>query len=584
MKNCIFLALFCCFGLVTANVSILAQNPAKDTLNVVSYNVLNFPSFDNPSTDLRHPYFGNIMHYIEADVIMAVELTEQRGADSLFTALNSNGVDYYEQSEFTIFDSNFALGNMLYYNSNKLGLLWQDTIDSWPRAFNHYHLYIKEPDLACHQDTTFLEVFAVHFKAGRIADNPQNEDSRQDNATDLMNYINALPANNNMVVGGDFNFYSGDFTDNNDPYYEPGYGTLIDAANTHPLIDMVGYWEHENEDYAAIYTQSTRSSFYPADGEGSPGGIDDRFDMQLINENIRSGLEGITLVPDSYTAYGNDGIHFDMAIIDPWANVPDGSLNLTLPDEVVMDLFNMSDHLPILTKMEVAFSQCAVPLVEAQVKVLLEGPYDTLTQLMRTDLLAGNILKIEQPYGLPPYNYLGLEMVADANSFPADVVDWVYLELLNANDSTILEDERAALLLNDGTVINQDGTPLSFERAIDGESYYLRIRHRNHIDVLSAFAVILPNTTPYDFSDPTNVVSGTEQLSLLSDGTYALKAADINGNGVITYTDANQYFTEQTATDAYLNSDCNLDGVLDALDINLWLKNRSAIGIDEIRY
>ncbi len=105
---------------------------------------------------------------------------------------------------------------------------------------------------------------------------------------------------------------------------------------------MAGEW-HANVTYENIHTQSTRSSTNSGCCGGSTGGLDDRFDFLLINNNLKNGLEGAQYVAGSYKAIGNDGNHFNKSIIE-------SPTNSSVPAAVNTALFNMSDHLPVVMK------------------------------------------------------------------------------------------------------------------------------------------------------------------------------------------------------------------------------------------
>ncbi|MCH7679100.1 T9SS type A sorting domain-containing protein, partial [candidate division KSB1 bacterium] len=75
---------------------------------------------------------------------------------------------------------------------------------------------------------------------------------------------------------------------------------------------------------------------------GSTGGLDDRFDFILSSQSIID-QGGIDYVEDSYWAYGNDGEHFNVAIIDtPYA----------ISLEIAFALHDVSDHLPVVAEFD----------------------------------------------------------------------------------------------------------------------------------------------------------------------------------------------------------------------------------------
>ncbi|HRZ49561.1 MAG TPA: HYR domain-containing protein, partial [Bacteroidales bacterium] len=143
------------------------------------------------------------------------------------------------------------------------------------------------------------------------------------------------------------------------------------------------------------------------------------------------------------------------------------------------------------------YSGCIEP------KVFMQGPYDVSTGLMWDSLRVMNFIPLTDPYGLPPYNTTfvhagggGGETIAN----PAVVlgvtgsnaiVDWVFIELRSAADSTQVVYTRSALLQRDGDIVDMDGiSPLCFTN-LQTNQFYVVVRHRNHLGVMTASPVTL---------------------------------------------------------------------------------------------
>ena len=130
-------------------------------------------------------------------------------------------------------------------------------------------------------------------------------------------------------------------------------------------------------------------------------------------------------------------------------------------------------------------------------KVMLQGPYAANNE-MKDDLRAQDLLPSGEPYAALGYNHVssgGGESVADPvlETTSADApVDWVFVELRDANNNTAVVAARSALLQKDGDVVDLDGhSPLSFPGIAKGNSYYVVVRHRNHLGVMTASAIPL---------------------------------------------------------------------------------------------
>lgn len=220
-----------------------------------------------------------------------------------------------------------------------------------------------------------------------------------------------------------------------------------------------------------------------------------------------------------------------------------------------------------------------------QVQANLQGAYNFATNNMVTHLLSNELLPLNQPFNTAPWFYNGAESLSSASDFPTSTVDWVLLEARNGvNGSTIVE-QRAALLLADGTVVDaQDFGNVRLYNITAGTPYYIAIKARGHLAVISSNVVLLPNTNPMDFTNPAFVAGGADQLSWLNGTNYALSAGDYNNDGIITVSDFNTYLPQASGVNVYHPTDGNMDGNISISDFNLYQSNASKIGVQQIRY
>jgi hypothetical protein len=218
-------------------------------------------------------------------------------------------------------------------------------------------------------------------------------------------------------------------------------------------------------------------------------------------------------------------------------------------------------------------------------KVMLEAAFNPTTDLMNTDLRTQDLLPIRQPFNQTPWNYEGLEMFENATAMPIDAVDWVLVELRDAANPSVAVEQRAAILLENGEIVgtnSDDG--VAFYTLDEANDYYIVVRSRNHIDVASATAISLPQQATYDFSANMSNALGTAQQKQVAANTFALVAADFDGNGVITVSDFNQYLIETGEINTYNAADVDMNGSTTIGDFNFYLPNASFIGAAEIRY
>lgn len=185
-------------------------------------------------------------------------------------------------------------------------------------------------------------------------------------------------------------------------------------------------------------------------------------------------------------------------------------------------------------------------------KVFLQGPYINASGLMVDSLRKNNYIPLTEPYSTLPSNpyvhkaYGGGETVSSSAVFnqPADgddIVDWIVVELRNTTTNILAT--KSALLQRDGDIVDLDGlSPLTVLGAGDG-SYYLGLRHRNHLGVRSNSTVALSNTVPSitDFSvngiafDDPAITKPTIPMKLLTGAIYGLWSGDATFNGDISF-------------------------------------------------
>ncbi len=219
----------------------------------------------------------------------------------------------------------------------------------------------------------------------------------------------------------------------------------------------------------------------------------------------------------------------------------------------------------------------SAPGVELEVKVALEGPFDG--SAMSTNLSVSGLMPLSQPYNAAPWNYVGSESIA---SYPANAVDWVIVELRSSRAGAA-DESKAAILTADGTVLDVDGTPqLKFSTVLPGD-YYVVVRHKGHVDVMSGQVLSLSAAAAsYDFTSAVTQAYGTNQ-QLLIGGSACMLAGDFDGNGVVTFADFNAYLGSSSEILFYNNWEVDFDGHVTVADYNLYKKNASAIGVPEIQ-
>ena len=270
----------------------------------------------------------------------------------LVNELNANGTTgktYARASVYTGHGGFGKLGNMLIYNADLFNFISQtelprnntvshngNTIIS-PRTNSYYELEAYHTDCTA---TIPLHLFGLHLKAGQddattteIAD----KDRRNLGALDLMDFVNALPTNSNIIAGGDFNLYS--TTD------EPAYTSVLAGANANPFVDILNGWTRNIAADVAKYTQSSRAgnTFNLHGNNGSPGGLDDRFDFLFMSDDVQNNTNNVSYIANSHETFGS-------------ANIWNGDVTAG-NSPVKTQLQAMSDHLPVIMSLEMTFPE-----------------------------------------------------------------------------------------------------------------------------------------------------------------------------------------------------------------------------------
>jgi subtilisin family serine protease len=203
--------------------------------------------------------------------------------------------------------------------------------------------------------------------------------------------------------------------------------------------------------------------------------------------------------------------------------------------------------------------------VLARIKIFLEGPYDDVSGGMGSALRDGGWFPLTSPYSENPRS---------VNSIPADVTDWVLIQLRTAPEGAALV-SRSALLHSDGRVVADDGATNQIALDAPAGDYYLLVRHRNHLAVMSAAPEPLSTAAGdlYDFTqDPSQAY--LSDMALLETGVYGMYAGDANNNGQVQNDDKNDYWRIQVGLAGYRESDFNCNGQVQNDDKNdLWRKN-----------
>lgn len=179
-------------------------------------------------------------------------------------------------------------------------------------------------------------VYVDHYKAGTTSTDLSRRDQQ---ATALRANADALGEGKNILYTGDFNIQSAG---------EAMYGKLL-AAGPGQAFDPINVFATWHDNNALRYTH-TQSPTTDSSGGLTTGGMDDRFDFQLVSGEVRDGegfsyigpgVGDVSVSQHSYHAFGNNGTH----IMNGDINV---SSNTAQPTNVLDALRTVSDHIPVV--------------------------------------------------------------------------------------------------------------------------------------------------------------------------------------------------------------------------------------------
>lgn len=313
--------------------------------------------------------------------------------------------------------------------------------------------------------------------------------------------------------------------------------------------------------------------------------------LNFTTGNFATGIAGVNLVNAGYTGQTGDYLsrywNLSQSGITSFAcnaqfNYVAADVNGTeaniyclrvAPDQVSYDAANTSSHYLTASGLT-GFGTFTggSGAVKFSLTAFLEGPYNatnhnmntTLTTLPLGDRSDNTKFPNNQPYNIAPWIYAGTESVG---SLPANTVDWVLVELRHASSasaassSTVLG-RKAAFLLNNGSIVDLDGTSLKFNNLpAFSDNLYVVIYHRNHMAIMANNAVTkdVSQVYTYNFSTGSGQIYGGLSGCKLLDSRYVCISGDANGDNHIWGNDNDIYVSQYYLSNRYLPSDFNMD-------------------------
>lgn len=210
-------------------------------------------------------------------------------------------------------------------------------------------------------------------------------------------------------------------------------------------------------------------------------------------------------------------------------------------------------------------------IISANLKVYLQGPYSG-GGLMTTTLNTNTLIPLNSntAYSTLTYGYTASTVTSIPNS---DIVDWVLVELRTGTAAGTKVAARAGFLKSDGTIVDIDGISQLKFTGLGVGNYYVVVRHRNHLAIMSASAIPLSsNSALYNFSTAQLQAYGTNPMVALSGGGFGMIGADANSSGIVTNSDKDEIIN-QLNNAGYYNGDVNFSGIVTNADKDLIFNN-----------
>ena len=243
------------------------------------------------------------------------------------------------------------------------------------------------------------------------------------------------------------------------------------------------------------------------------------------------------------------------------------------------------------------------------IKVFLQGPFNTGTGVMTDGLRTSSVIPLTQPYSNALnafYNRSGSVYdgtagvnetipnlaVLDVAGTNDDVVDWVFLSLQDGTTPATRLQTKVGLIQRDGDIVEYDPVGAVFipvKMPIDADgNYHLVVSHRNHLAIRTPVTQLLQDGVTYLYNFTTVQTQAYQNPGILTNpamkdfggGRFALWGGDGTKNGIVNYTPIgnDEAFLKaalggilSSSASGYLDADFNMSGVV----------NYTPIGNDE---
>lgn len=325
-------------------------------IRVVTWNISNYSGSNVSATDIRNVLFGTFGgRTMNPDLIIVQEFTSQTAVNNFLQALNTDPLNPTEWAAAP-FINGPDTDSEFFYRTSKFTFLGVTTVatgsgtsdaTTQPRNTYRYDVQLKgypsnPPVLAC---------YAVHMKA---SSDDVSQARRLVEATRIRTNAETLPAGWHFLMAGDTNIQSASqaayqqlvkpISGSNRRFFDPIF----------PFGSTPTTWNNSST-YRFIHTQD------PSGDPAQYGGMDDRFDMILLSENLVDGTgldyRGNPNVKFSSTTWndpnhstrmwGNDGTSFNARIKVGTIGGDENAMVGAVIAQSIINAGGITGHLPV---------------------------------------------------------------------------------------------------------------------------------------------------------------------------------------------------------------------------------------------
>jgi hypothetical protein len=212
-------------------------------------------------------------------------------------------------------------------------------------------------------------------------------------------------------------------------------------------------------------------------------------------------------------------------------------------------------------------------ITSLQIDVLLDGPYEEVSNSMSTVLKDSGYVPLTSPYHEDPRKVAFV---------PDDVTDWI-LTQLSPDGQTIIKSKSVLLSKNGRFRDINSSDSFAFTNLVDG-LYYIIVKHRNHLPIMSSNPILLNHSSMavYNFTTSCAQFYAGDGARELEPGVWGIYGGDIDQDGQVTSTDyIIWYNSEYKGESGYKSADINCDGQIDDGDYAIWLNSALSSGVCE---